>query len=651
MNNRIFFCIVESILLLVMTCCQNPKYEKYSSHIDNVLKQAKGNRPELEKALDYFISQNDSLKIRAIVFLIENIVEKYSIIPKCKDDVLVRMIKTNKWIETEAWEPSQSKIGLALDSIFKIANYKPDIRIVKDIDVITGDFLIQNVELAFKMWRHRTSSTSCSFENFCEYILPYRIGHEPLTNWRKEAYSKYIWLKDSIQSPIEIAKVIVKHGGIHYNAGMSKYPYILTFKELDNIHWGSCDHLSAYLTLSLRALGIASSIDIVPAWANRNSGHAWNVVMDENGKFVDFGFNTEGSNDILYKISKIYRVKFSKNNNMSYCLNPLLKDVTNEYSLPLSEISVIVSKKYNSNAFLCTFNNHEWIPVAIVDTVTNTNIIFKNVARGIPFGNKKIFNYENEGKGIVYLPVYIKNSRINAYSNPIIINENGSTHILSPDFSNLNTVTLYRKYPKYEQFSIYSKRLSGGLFEISDHANFQKKSILFRIKEETSQAITEVVLSKPIKCKYIRYVAPDKSWVNMSELQFYYKENKIQGIPFASNPNRTQNELNMICDDNIETFYAGEAQNAYVGISFGKEVNIDKIVYAPRTDGNDIIPGEVYELFYWNNKWKSLGQKVASNYFLEYSNVPNNSLLWLRNHTKGVEERIFTYENNKQKWW
>jgi hypothetical protein len=31
--------------------------------------------------------------------------------------------------------------------------------------------------------------------------------------------------------------------------------------------------------------------------------------------------------------------------------------------------------------------------------------------------------------------------------------------------------------------------------------------------------------------------------------------------------------------------------------------------------------------------------------------VPKNSVLWLRDLTKGREERIFTYENGKQVWW
>ena len=59
----------------------------------------------------------------------------------------------------------------------------------------------------------------------------------------------------------------------------------------------------------------------------------------------------------------------------------------------------------------------------------------------------------------------------------------------------------------------------------------------------------------------------------------------------------------------------------------------------------------MYELFYWNNKWISLGTQKAEDFNIKFDNVPKNALLWLRNLTKGHEERPFTYENGKQVWW
>lgn len=58
-----------------------------------------------------------------------------------------------------------------------------------------------------------------------------------------------------------------------------------------------------------------------------------------------------------------------------------------------------------------------------------------------------------------------------------------------------------------------------------------------------------------------------------------------------------------------------------------------------------------YELFYWGGSWISLGKKMATDYLLNYDNVPSNALLFLKCTTEGKENRIFTWEDNKQRWW
>jgi hypothetical protein len=61
----------------------------------------------------------------------------------------------------------------------------------------------------------------------------------------------------------------------------------------------------------------------------------------------------------------------------------------------------------------------------------------------------------------------------------------------------------------------------------------------------------------------------------------------------------------------------------------------------------------ISQLFYWDNyQWNSLGKQIGTpKQYLEYKNAPLNALFWLRNLTKGNEERIFTYENGQQVWW
>ena len=95
-----------------------------------------------------------------------------------------------------------------------------------------------------------------------------------------------------------------------------------------------------------------------------------------------------------------------------------------------------------------------------------------------------------------------------------------------------------------------------------------------------------------------------------------------------------------------------DVEYSWVGLDFGSPVAIDKIMYTPRNDDNNIRVGDRYELFYWDDGgWHSLGEQEASSFELRYKCIPSNALFLLKDHSRGKEERIFTYENNMQCWW
>ncbi|MDO4171188.1 MAG: discoidin domain-containing protein, partial [Prevotellaceae bacterium] len=108
-----------------------------------------------------------------------------------------------------------------------------------------------------------------------------------------------------------------------------------------------------------------------------------------------------------------------------------------------------------------------------------------------------------------------------------------------------------------------------------------------------------------------------------------------------------------VFDGNILTgFGANSPDGNWVGLQLNKPSKISKIKYIGRNDGNGIEIGDEYELYYWNSKgfWELLETQQATDNALYYSNIPSNGLYILKDVTKGVEERIFTYENGKQVW-
>lgn len=88
-----------------------------------------------------------------------------------------------------------------------------------------------------------------------------------------------------------------------------------------------------------------------------------------------------------------------------------------------------------------------------------------------------------------------------------------------------------------------------------------------------------------------------------------------------------------------------------MGYDLGSPQKLTSIVYFPWNDDNFVVPGHEYELFYYDKGWISLGKQTSDNFSLIYENVPDHALLYLKDYTRGAEERPFTYVDGKQIWW
>jgi hypothetical protein len=67
--------------------------------------------------------------------------------------------------------------------------------------------------------------------------------------------------------------------------------------------------------------------------------------------------------------------------------------------------------------------------------------------------------------------------------------------------------------------------------------------------------------------------------------------------------------------------------------------------------GTNLTAGWSYELFYWDDGWQSLGKKTAGSEPLSFEKAPAGALFRLVAENSDDEERIFTYENDRQIWW
>lgn len=142
-----------------------------NQRLEYALAFAGDNRSELEKVLTYY--KDDSLKLKACCFLIENMPRYFSYTGHVLDSI--KAIKAS--VDKEGKLPDE-KVDPLKGFTY---NHLPKIY---DAHVITADYLIENIELAFEEWEKRPWNKYVSFDEFCELILPYRIDNEPLENWR-----------------------------------------------------------------------------------------------------------------------------------------------------------------------------------------------------------------------------------------------------------------------------------------------------------------------------------------------------------------------------------------------------------------------------------------------------------------------------------
>lgn len=124
--------------------------------------------------------KNDVQKQKAVTFLIDNIA--------------IHQSQNYNWVDESGKKIHFSELNYANKEIavteFKklkdSIKIKPQTYQLTDIDAVTPELLIKNIDLAFDSWRNNPWSKSYDFKTFCEYILPYRSMTEPLEDWRSD---------------------------------------------------------------------------------------------------------------------------------------------------------------------------------------------------------------------------------------------------------------------------------------------------------------------------------------------------------------------------------------------------------------------------------------------------------------------------------
>lgn len=173
MLTKVYKILLIRFLLLtgVMLSCTNTKLEQ-------ALSMAGENRVELEKVLEHYEKDTDSLKLKAAIFLIENMPRHRSY----AGDTI-----ENYYKELDCILNMDTTVGYKNEKIKELAhNYlKVSFQEEEDVKIITADYLICNIDQAFDWWKNGQWLEHVTFEQFCEFILPYKcFEYQQLDDWR-----------------------------------------------------------------------------------------------------------------------------------------------------------------------------------------------------------------------------------------------------------------------------------------------------------------------------------------------------------------------------------------------------------------------------------------------------------------------------------
>jgi hypothetical protein len=667
MNHSYYFLI---ILFVLLSGCKR----EINRSLDQALELAGKNDIELEKVLNHY--KNDSLKLKAAEFLIMNMPGAFS--NNKETPVICRPFYEayDSLGQIYHYEMTTER-GKQIDSLWNNFSNRylnlGALPLQSDIENISSEQLISEIDLAFKAWRENKYTKEGSFEEFCEYILPYRrMNGLLIDDARKTFYlrhhGKYFTMpgKDLID---EADSLLYQYHHLTHSKFWGTQIPVLSAATFEYLRHGLCEHRCWYNSLLFSSLGIGAAVDFVPAWGNRNNNHTWNVLIKDGMSYAFEAFwdkdrwkykriynnKTFDYNWGRFRLAKVYRHSFK-----NYLEGPITdkrvkpedipdlfrnfkkKDVSHEYfdtvnvSIRLKDIP-----KDTHYAYLCVLNYYQWQPVQW-GKIEKDRVTFCGM-----------------GKDVIYLPCYYKNGTLIHAGVPFLLNTQGELETFRNDIS--DTEDLYIKHyagaplhygNKWNNISIEKTSICG-----SSSSDFSKGDTIC-ILPDSIEIYNKTI--KPLYQQPVRYLRVSLPYhkIAFSNLAFYYKdttgkEKKIENVTFVNPLDSTENgeTTDYIFDDYIATGYKKELNKDYFELDLGNEYRITSICFAPYFEAG-LKKDVSFELFYWNDGWKSIGKQNGADKHVVFKNVPKGALFLLRHQNVNDRpgSRLFIYQDHEVKW-
>ncbi|MFN0066536.1 MAG: transglutaminase-like domain-containing protein, partial [Limisphaerales bacterium] len=158
----------------------------------------------------------------------------------------------------------------------------------KDRETLSAEFLLGNLNLAFKARAEFPWAAAVPEEIFLNDVLPYAVFDEPRDPWRADFYAKARGIVQGTATAAEAAerlnRQIFNLVNVHYHTGRKRPNQ--SPKESMALAKATCTGLSIILVDACRAVGIPARAVGTPLWANGRGNHTWVEIWDGDWYFT-----------------------------------------------------------------------------------------------------------------------------------------------------------------------------------------------------------------------------------------------------------------------------------------------------------------------------------------------------------------------------
>ncbi len=568
MRKKLFVLRLAFLSLLFINCVDLNK-NSYPKDVLYSIEKAGGNKKELIKVLDYYKRlPQDSLKYRAVCFLISNMKGHYSlrridsspylikesfkkidsltktIFFQSKDtslfrfaDYLHNLLDTKDFVPTKGFVDSLIKrtyldtIGVKsdrknveyfehfVDSIGKVLISKVHTNnqtngVYPDLQNISSNWLIDHIDNAFSSWQKSPFARGLSFNEFANTLLTYRSMNESVdanSSFIHDGFYSIVHSKDVINIANSVRRLNfatycldIFEDNGHKLGNLGFYD-ILQFYKFD------CDRHAQWTVRVLNACGVPAYLDYTTGFFNRDKQHYGVSVRDTSGTYYHYTAKWQQLGDHRHhnEFSKVYRNMY----------------VSQRCPRTLARINEYVPKTFkNSYMKDVTEEYHEVtnlsIPYKEKKDSTNRNIgylaIFsprgwKPVGWGEIDYDSKTIEFEKVPVNATYVVGIYDSKVFTPICDPFHIDFNSKITKIAPN-DKLTTLRLTRKFPLKHHLVEFMKNMSGAKIQGANSKDFADATDLHTI--DSLDMMDFSVKALPIetnkKYRYLRCISNGK---------------------------------------------------------------------------------------------------------------------------------------------